>query len=308
MKIGMTLSASRKHSLLDPKKSNIPLDRYKCFREIWGPDNYKILFVDDLQQGLRCPVYSLTEDIKPAPAGIVADCCFDIFLTGTVSPHLGDRLVTLEDVKAQVNYLSEIINHGKIKMVINNLSSLYMEDKAKISRFKEFNIPRTYTTQDKAELTEILEQERVLIAKPRFGDDGNGIERLEKEFRSKSIEYNGLENYIFQQEINYREEIRIIFYDDKILAARTIIDRTRPWEKAGFREHKRESYIPSQDEVADTLQIARRAGLKTGCVDWLVAGERFLLEINGFGTGLGYPEGVYDVNKEFAKLILAEAG
>lgn len=289
-------------------------ERYNAFKRVFGEENFGIVLAGDLKReiitGEKVPVYLLDKDLHPIKStdtGVGSK----VFLASSFKS--GDPFPKKADLEFILDYLEKQKNKGVIKTLVNSKRGSLFEDKLSTLELKSHGISTIptyhFTTFKEIEKFMQTNPEKYLL-KPRFGEEGREILRVNSR-NIQSLNNFSLEDYILQEEIDIEAENRMIFYDGEFLGARTIVDRTRPWEIgiSNFRKHQMEVYNPTLLEIADSQKILQISDTTMGCIDWAYTkdGNRFYLELNGVGTGLGgYPGAPYNLNGIVANKLKQE--
>jgi hypothetical protein len=260
-----------------------------------------------VSQGIPAGVYTFDRELNPTrhnENGLESK----LFLSRSFTDVHG-TLPKGDDLEGIMNFLEEQKSAGNIGRLINSKKgTLNQKDKlfdAEVSGLG-INTPKTHHFEDYSIFREFIStSDSDYIIKHRFGSDGFDIYPVEKD---QLNQYSGLDfsQYIVQERLDIEDEIRLIFLDEEYLGARIITDRTMPWEIPGTRKHITESYIPSSEEIDESRRILEYAEISMGCVDWVHAGpdqNRFYLEVNGVGTGLGERGYAYDLNSVVASKL-----
>jgi len=291
---------------------NVNLDRYGSFRKVFGPKDFGIVQAGDLaneiKKGVVSPVFTSDENFRPQQErkkGLEAD----LVLASSFERVRGEfprKGYLVETMK----YLESLQKKGDLGHVINSEIGTLSEDKKSLLEIQslEIPVPSTFFFENFDELKEFLmkNSDKQYIVKPRFGEDGYGVRKID--FREMNNFYAGkIKDFLIQEDISIAEETRLIFFSEEFLGARRIIDRTRPWEKrkTAGRKHKILKYVPNKKEIEDSRKILKKLDITLGSVDWIYEekGKRLFLEVNGVGTGYGYPGGPYNLNLEVAERL-----
>jgi hypothetical protein len=309
MDVKWLLSSGRVEGMAARREDINPV-RYNAFCEAFGEDNIGLIpieqLIKEIETGVPADVYSLGHDLDvrlSEERGVSGD----LFIASGFD--LGDgSITTRKNLEEVMGYLDDRQSAGDIGKVVNSKYSNLFEDKISFVGLAESGllVPATYNFQDRGEFHDFIRENGKHVVKHRFGY--NGIKNfLIDESNLGLLDGEVIADYIVQEVLPIESETRLIFYEDDFLAARKIIDRTRPWEKGvvSSREHVVESYTPTGEEIDEARAMFSYADGTVGSVDTvqLSDGRRQILEFNGFGTGFGYPGGVYDLNHDIAERL-----
>jgi len=207
-----------------------------------------------------------------------------------------------DDLEAVMDYLERQRSGGNIGRLVNSKKgTLNQKDKLFDREVSSLgiNTPKTHHFADYNAFRDCVSSSDIeYILNHRFGSDGFDIYPVDKSNldNHSSLDFN---QYIVQERLDIKDETRLIFLDGEYLGGRKITDRNMPWETPGGRKHITETYHPPKDEIDESRRILEYADINLGCVDWVHAGpknDRFYLEVNGVGTGLGERGYAYNIN------------
>ncbi len=286
-------------------------ERYEAFVEVFGEGNFGLVASPGLEReiitGELCETVVLNKDLeilKTERSGIKSK----LILASTFE-NPDETKVSRKNMERFMNYLEKQRIKGNIKHLVNSRKSSLYEDKLTCLDLKEKGVktPPTYHFNTFKELKAHVEtNSKNYIVKHRFGEAGSQVSKINSSNIDSVQNYN-IEDYIVQEEIDLVSESRMIFVNKDFLGARIIHDRNRPWDKNKDikRKHQVLPYKPSIQETKDSKRIMEITDTDLGCVDWAFTKnkERYFLELNGVGTGLGYTGGPYNFNKEAAKRL-----
>ncbi len=309
MELKWLLSTGRIEAIQSGAVSVNPF-RYNAFVETFGEGNVGLVSMDkvveEIRTGKSAPVYSLKNNlqIERVPEKGVSS---SLFLASGFDLGKG-KITRREDLEEVMDYLEMQKTSGNIGTLVNSKYSTLFEDKKSFVGLVEkgMPVPRTYHFDYKDSFEDFIRENGKHVVKHRFGYDGvnnflidsSNLGLLEKEVIS---------DYVVQELVPIVSETRIIFYGNEFLGARKIVDRVKPWEnkKISKREHSVNIYFPTNEEIERAKSMFKCAGGLIGSIDTvqLTDGTEKILEFNGVATGLGYPGGIYDLNKIVAKRL-----
>jgi glutathione synthase/RimK-type ligase-like ATP-grasp enzyme len=315
MKVKLMVSQGFLHRLEHPGESEINLERYRSFRDVFGSGDFGLVLAGDVlaesHGGERANCYTLDSGLRPIEhqrSGVRSD----LFLASgfeTARREIPSR----EDLVSILSYVERAKRGGIIGDLVNSEEATLYEDKwTSISELEGNGVrtPRTYHFSELSAAETFIRDrpEEHYIVKHRFGENGVGISRIGAENMEDLPE--NISDYIFQEEMDIVDERRVIASCGEVLGGRIITDRTRPWERIATagRKHSVDPHTPTEGEVRDTLRVFDDLGAILGCVDWVTLrdGSSCFLEFNGVGTGYGYSGGVYDLNEAVAESLKAK--
>lgn len=288
-------------------------ERYEAFVRVFGEGNFGLVTSYDLDKtrttGIPAEVTLIDKNLRVIGTDNTGHSA-QLLLTSVFDHEDGSKF-SRKELTNFMDYLETEQAKGNIGTVVNSKTSTLLEDKLTSARLAEkagFNIAQTYHFSTSIEAEEFLANtpDQRYIVKHRFGCAGNEVMKIG--WGNKSELPTDISNYIFQEELDIVDERRIIACCDEILGARTIIDRTRPWEdrQTSGRAHRAETYTPTKKEERDTLELLSAFDSTLGCIDWVsVRGENnlYVMEFNGVGTGLGSKDSPYDLNESAAEKL-----
>lgn len=281
--------------------------RYSHFIDAFGADNVDFISISDVYKemltGEKAPVYSLNKDLileKTKKKGIESDVLlaegFDI--RQGVCPNRSE----LDDV---FGYLAKNEAKGNIANLVNSHYATLAEDKTTFVDFSKegFNVPETHKFTKLDDLKDFVSSnDGRFVVKHIFGYEGIGTYLVDKNNLEAISQINPKE-FIVQPKLPIVSEKRFILFKDEFLGSRIIYNRTTPWDAKENSNARTTQYHPTQEELIEPKKLfADRIGAIVGCIDTiqLEDGTERILEYNGAGTGLGYPGGPYDCNKNVA--------
>lgn len=284
--------------------------RYNAFHKTFGEGNVGLVSMDqvvrELRTGKPADVYVLGNNLEvklSEEKGINSN----LFLASGFDLGKG-RISKREDLEEVMGHLELEKSRGNIRSFVNSQYSTLFEDKISFVGLAEkgMHVPHTYNFLHKNEFQDFIQENGKHVVKHRFGYDGINNFLIDKN-NLNLLDGESISDYVVQELVPIVSETRMIFYGDEFLGARKIIDRTRPWEKKATsgRIHSLEPYSPTNEETARARAMFNYADGIVGAVDTvqLSDGREMVLEVNGVATGLGGPDGVYDLNTDVAKRL-----
>lgn len=172
------------------------------------------------------------------------------------------------------------------------------------------NIIKTYVPESAADLTDLMNSHKILVAKPNWSGGGQGVEKLTSQTAAaRFAKNNRLADFCFQPFVK-GEEKRLWFAGDKCVAARTIKDRKAPWMDSIPATYRSRVYDRSHGQVfkrdlAAAEKLWKTTGLQMGSVDFI--GDR-INELNGCGTTYIDYDGwikIVDARKHLVDFVLS---
>ena len=165
-------------------------------------------------------------------------------------------------------------------LVLNSAESTSYEYKPKQKTLELPWIPG-FDIKSPKELSDLVASGERIIAKPRIGACGMGVEFLEHLDDLQRI--GDIDEYLFERYVQANEERRYIFLDNQCIIRRKM-------SKKGLPGRERCTNVDLMEGIPREIEIARRViaetGMFYGAVDF--RGE-YVLEINGSGTGVAPP-------------------
>ena len=289
-------------------------ERYETFIDVFGRENFGVVLAGDVLRmhlgGALPPVYYFSENLWPEKSdekGLESDL---LLASGF---HVQDRAFPKRiDISRIYDCIEDAHSCGKVGAFIDSRKGSLSEDKISSIELQAAGFPtlQTHHFTSYGDFNSFIESESGIsyVVKPRNGAGGNGIVRIGGG-SIPDLQGINISDYIVQKECDISGESRMIFLGGEFLGARMITDRTRPWEVRGVadRKHQVVPYSPSKEEIDDSRGVLKTLDIELGCVDWAYDsnGDRFYLEANGVGTGLGFKGGPYNLNREVAERLKA---
>ncbi len=291
--------------------------RYETFQKIFNIDHkYRFIPYEEFKKGIKgekTQHYSFENGILVPQES--KELSIDVILIEYYdAPNIVEKKKDMFDVVPRYTKKNNII-------LVNNAYSLYSQDKKFLyDRQNKFIVApsKTYHFTDKKDLANLMGQKKDYIIKPRFGSEGKGVEKLNKDSLSKII---NISDYIIQEETkNILGEMRFIYtLNGTFLGSRFILDRTKPWEKnlkeiSDKKIHINIPILPSKELIDKAREIYHISFCEVASVDFFITNTEIspkeiyegqniqlgllekilqvkdnytLVEVNGFGTGFG---------------------
>jgi len=194
---------------------------------------------------------------------------------------LGEDQDGVEVPKRFMNLLYGL--EGQCGLVLNSADSTSYEFKGSRKGIEDYPWIPNYSIGSKRDITDLLESGIDLIAKPKLGILGRGVEFLSRGQPIPSEIASGYDSYIFEKFVPANEERRYIFLDGNLILRRRI-ERTGSPGKEVYANVDLMGGIESEERIARELIF--KIGMFYGAIDF--RGD-YLLEINGSGTGVAPP-------------------
>lgn len=287
----------------------INFQRYWAFKHVFGESEYGFVLSGDLQReietGKEAPVYSFADNFAPYRTEETGIEC-ELLIASAFGNH---GFPSRKEVERIMDYVGEKMQAGNIGDVVNSRRATLSEDKLSALElpYHGIQIPDTHHFQDSLGLEDFLEHNPGrYVLKHRFGEGGK--ETLRVENSNFDLGERDINDFVLQPELDIVSEKRLILFDGRLMGARIIQDRHRPWEEEGKvgRRHETKRYKPYWKEFEDTKTILQHFDALAGCVDWVELRKegRCYMEYNGIGTGWGTFSGPrsdpYDLNLSIA--------
>jgi glutathione synthase/RimK-type ligase-like ATP-grasp enzyme len=309
MNLKWIVSTGRIQEIISKSKNVNPI-RYNSFVNSFGSGNVGLIQVGDLfneiNTGKTAQIYSLEKNLQISLSKEKGVGC-ELLLMSGFDLERGKR-IQRDNLEQILNYLEHRKSLGDIGEIVNSKKSTLFEDKISFVGLKDKGllVPETHHFKNKDIFYEFINEMGTHVVKHRFGYEGLNNFLIDKK-NLNLIRDKDISDYIVQEILDIESETRIIFYKNQFLGSRKIIDRTRPWEKKknSGRKHILEKYNPSEEEIKWVMEFFKYTGAILGSIDTvkLSDGSERVLEFNGVATGLGCPEGPYDLNEIVAQKL-----
>ena len=229
-----------------------------------------------------------------------------IFSVNNNHPYFGVPFVRrqLEAYRSLSDRVSEFVNPVDTKFLLDK-QALYATEEA--ARY----LPRQHSSSNWDQLASQLHNGTTRVLKPRMGADSNGIHLLRRTnlANARSSIGEDLTDYIAQEQLDIKAEIRYLICGDDFLAAKIAYDRNLPWDdQHRLKEsYLKERYEPSREEIERALRIHHALNLFYSAVDFARTPQGdYLLEVNGICPGLvdaAPPSPLYNLGNAFAERL-----